>query len=345
MSAATAAAEISRVTFRHLSRLTDDRGILEHAKGRHPRFSFGYCTDDNARLAVTALHDGGQSFGAEILGRIALAFVHDALDETGMVRNRLSFQRVWTDSPSTDDCWGRALWAFGTAARLGFNDHIRREAQRAFDHACLHRGSSLRAMCYAALGAAEVAGIDPHHHDAAFLLHDAAEEVCDLVRADRTWPWPEDRLSYHNALIPEALLVAGEGTGSVDYIETGLDLLEWLLRRETVDNRLSVTPVGGRGPNDPQPAFDQQPIEVAGIAAACARAWSLTNDEHWLDAISLATSWFHGNNDAGLRMIDHESHGGFDGLHPNRVNENQGAESTISMVATLRHERLLRAAH
>lgn len=338
---AVAVDDSQRVTFRHLSRLTDDRGILEHAKGRHPRFSFGYCTDDNARLAVVALRDGGRSFGAEILGRIALDFVHDALDESGMVRNRLSFQRVWTDSPSTDDCWGRALWAFGTAARLGFNDHVRSEAQRAFDHACLHRGSSLRAMCYAALGAAEVAAIDVHHHDAAFLLHDAAEEISDLVRSDRTWPWPEDRLTYHNALIPEALLAAGEGTGSVDYIETGLDLLEWLMRRETLDGKLSVTPSGGRGPNDPQPGFDQQPIEVAGLAAACGRAWRLTNDDHWLDSLALATAWFRGHNDAGLQMFDGESHGGFDGLHTDAVNQNQGAESTISMVSTLQHEHLL----
>lgn len=345
MKSVTAIDNADRVTFRHLSRLTDDRGILEHAKGRHPRFSFGYCTDDNARLAVASLHDGGLSFGSEILGRIALNFIHDAVDESGMVRNRLSFQRVWVDSPSTDDCWGRALWAFGTAARLGFNDHIRIEAQRAFDHACLHRGSALRAMCYAALGAAEVARIDPHHHDAAFLLHDAAEEVCDLVRSDRTWPWPEDRLTYHNALIPEALLAAGEGTGSVDYIETGLDLLEWLVRRETHNGRLSVTPVGGRGPSDPQPAFDQQPIEVAGIANACARAWHLTNDNHWLDSLGLATAWFRGHNDAGLAMVDNQSHGGFDGLGSGGVNLNQGAESTIAMISTLQHEQLLQAAH
>ena len=196
-------------------------------------------------------------------------------------------------------------------------------------------------MCYAALGAAEVARIDPHHHDAAFLLHDAAQEVCDLVRADRTWPWPEDRLAYHNALIPEALLAAGEGTGCIDYIETGLDLLEWLLNRETLDDRLSVTPVGGRGPRDNQPAFDQQPIEVAGIANACARAWHLTSDNHWLKGVSLATSWFHGKNDAGVSMFDPESHGGYDGLHPDRPNENQGAESTIAMITTLQHERLL----
>ena len=345
MKSVTAIDNADRVTFRHLSRLTDDRGILEHAKGRHPRFSFGYCTDDNARLAVASLHDGGLSFGSEILGRIALNFIHDAVDESGMVRNRLSFQRVWVDSPSTDDCWGRALWAFGTAARLGFNDHIRIEAQRAFDHACLHRGSALRAMCYAALGAAEVARIDPHHHDAAFLLHDAAEEVCDLVRSDRAWPWPEDRLTYHNALIPEALLAAGEGTGSVDYIETGLDLLEWLVRRETHNGRLSVTPVGGRGPSDPQPAFDQQPIEVAGIANACARAWHLTNDNHWLDSLGLATAWFRGHNDAGLAMVDSQSHGGFDGLGSGGVNLNQGAESTIAMISTLQHEQLLQAAH
>lgn len=341
MTTRTAIDNSQRVSFRHLSRLTDDRGILEHAKGRHPRFSHGYCTDDNARLAIASLHDKGRSFGSEILGRIALNFIHDAVDDSGMIRNRLNFQRVWVDAPSTDDCWGRSLWAFGSASRLGFDAHVRAEAQRAFDHACLHRGSSLRSMCYAALGAAEVATIDPHHHDAAFLLHDAAEEVCDLVRSDRTWPWPEDRLSYHNALIPEALLAAGEGTGAVDYIETGLDLLEWLLKRETLDGRLSVTPVGGRGPHDPQPAFDQQPIEVAGIANACARAWRLTNDEHWLDGLSLATSWFHGNNDAGVSMFDPESHGGFDGLHPDRPNANQGAESTISMITTLQHERLL----
>ena len=129
MKSVTAIDNADRVTFRHLSRLTDDRGILEHAKGRHPRFSFGYCTDDNARLAVASLHDGGRSFGSEILGRIALNFIHDAVDESGMVRNRLSFQRVWVDSPSTDDCWGRALWAFGTAARLGFNDRIRIDLQ------------------------------------------------------------------------------------------------------------------------------------------------------------------------------------------------------------------------
>jgi hypothetical protein len=200
-------------------------------------------------------------------------------------------------------------------------------------------------MCYAALGAAEVARIDPHHHDAAFLLHDAAEEVCDLVRSDRTWPWPEDRLTYHNALIPEALLAAGEGTGSVDYIETGLDLLEWLVRRETHNGRLSVTPVGGRGPSDPQPAFDQQPIEVAGIANACARAWHLTNDNHWLDSLGLATAWFRGHNDAGLAMVDSQSHGGFDGLGSGGVNLNQGAESTIAMISTLQHEQLLQAAH
>jgi len=326
-----------QITFRHLSRLTDDRGILEHAKGRHPRFSFGYCTDDNARLAVVALRDGGRSFGSEILGRIALAFVHDALDDDGLVRNRMSFQRVWVDNPHNGDCWGRALWAFGTAARLGFNDPIRRQAKRAFDLSCLHRGSSLRSMSYAALGAAEIALIDPHHHDAAFLLHDAATEIAESMRADRSWPWPEQRLTYDNALIPEALLAAGEGVGSVDYIEAGLDLLDWLVRHETLEGKLSVTPVGGRGPNDPKPGFDQQPIEVAAIANACARAWRLTNDERWLEGIAMAVAWFHGHNDAGLPMIDTESHGGYDGLHPDAVNQNQGAESTISMLATIQH--------
>lgn len=337
MTTATLLSTIPPVSFRHLSRMTDDRGVLEHAKGRHPRFSYGYCTDDNARLAVLAMLDGGQSFGAEVLGRIAFDFVHDALDESGMIRNRMSFHRVWTDNGVTDDCWGRALWAFGVATQRGFNSNMRRRAVEAFDLACLHRGSALRAMCYASLGAVEIAVNDPHHHDAAFLLHDAATEIMESMGSTRSWPWPEERLTYDNALVPEALLAAGEGTGSVDYIEAGLDLLEWLVKRETHDGRLSVTPVGGRGPNDPQPAFDQQPIEVAGLARASARALRLTADEHWREVLDLAASWFLGHNDANEMMIDTESHGGFDGLHPAGVNLNQGAESTISMVMTLHH--------
>ena len=337
MTSTTLLSTLPPVSFRHLSRLTDDRGVLEHAKGRHPRFSYGYCTDDNARLAVLAMLDGGKSFGAEVLGRIALDFVHDSLDDVGMIRNRMSFHRVWTDSGVTDDCWGRALWAFGVATQNGFNTSMRKRATEAFDLACLHRGSSLRAMCYASLGAVEVALSDPHHHDAAFLLHDAATEIVESMGTTRAWPWPEQRLTYDNAKIPEALLAAGEGTGSVDYIEAGLDLLEWLLKTETVDGHLSVTPVGGRGPNDPRPAFDQQPIEVAGIAAACARAWRLTADDHWREALELAASWFLGNNDAQAVMIDLDSHGGYDGLHPAGVNINQGAESTIAMVKTLHH--------
>ena len=302
MTATTLLSTVPPVSFRHLSRLTDDRGVLEHAKGRHPRFSYGYCTDDNARLAVLAMRDGGRSFGAEVLGRIAFDFVHDALDESGMVRNRLSFQRVWTDNCVTDDCWGRALWAFGVGSQRGFNATMRKRATEAFDLACLHRGSALRAMCYASLGAVEVAVVDPHHHDAAFLLHDAATEIVESMGTSRAWPWPEPRLTYHNALIPEALLAAGEGTGSVDYVEAGLDLLEWLVRYETLDGHFSVTPVGGRGPNDPKPAFDQQPIEIAGIAAASARAWRLTQDEHWRETLERASSWFLGNNDAQRAM-------------------------------------------
>lgn len=337
MTVTTMLSTVPPVSFRHLARLTDDRGVLEHAKGRHPRFGYGYCTDDNARLAVLAMNDGGTSFGAEVLGRIALDFVHDSLDDEGMVRNRMSFQRVWTDCGVTDDCWGRALWAFGTATQKGFNENMRRRATEAFDMACLHRGSSLRAMSYAALGAAEVALADPHHHDAAFLLHDAATEIVESMGTTRSWPWPEQRLTYDNALIPEALLAAGEGTGSIDYIEAGLDLLEWLVKRETYGGRLSVTPVGGRGDNDPQPAFDQQPIEVGGLARASARAWRLTGDDHWQRAIELAASWFLGNNDANHVMIDLDSHGGFDGLRPTGVNINQGAESTIAMVSTMHH--------
>lgn len=330
-----------KLTFRHLSRLTDDQGILEHAKGRHPRFAHGYCTDDNARLAVVALQDKGNAAGSDILARIGVQFVLNAQTQDGRFRNRLSFERIWLDDATTDDCWGRALWALGLASTRGYTGLMRHRSLMAFNNAVVHRAPSLRSMSHGALGAAAVLEGDEDHEAAANFLDDTANMILTGLTNGDDWFWPEERLTYCNALVPEALIAAGGALHSTDYIEVGLRMLRWLIDRETHNGHLSVTPVGGRHPHDPQPAFDQQPVEVWAIADACARAYAITGDPEWCDGIELAVSWFLGNNDTGIPMIDFESHGGFDGLEPNGVNLNQGAESTLSMIATMQYERLL----
>lgn len=334
----TAQLDRTEIGFRHLVRMTDDRGILEHAKYATPRYSHGYCTDDNARLAVVAVRDGGRTFAAAALARIALTFTLDAQSLAGATRNRLSFERIWLDEPTLEDCWGRSLWAFGTVAARSNGDGSRTRALEAFERAAIHRTPFLRSAIFAALGAAEILSADPGHGSARALLADTAEMI-GPPRADRDWPWPEDRLAYSNAALPEVLLRAGHLLGDDQVFDDGLVLLEWLVETETRDGHFSPTPAGGRGPGDIRPGFDQQPLELWALSDACATAFELTEDHRWRDLTDRAVAWFVGDNDAGLPMIDPETHGCYDGLENGSVNYNQGAESTLSMLATLQHDR------
>ncbi len=153
------------------------------------------------------------------------------------------------------------------------------------------------------------------------------------------WTWPEPRLSYANAVLAEALVAAGAGLDQPAVLDDGLRMLSWLLERETLDGHLSVTPVGGAGPRDHPPQFDQQPIEVAALADACARADSVTGDAIWREGVDLAVRWFAGDNDAGTPMWDPLTGGGYDGLQADGPNLNQGAESTLAWLAIAQHGR------
>ena len=155
--------------------------------------------------------------------------------------------------------------------------------------------------------------------------------------ADPAWPWPQPRLTYGNGAVVEALLVAGAALGDHEVQARGLDLLEFLLETETHDGHLSVTPVGGRGPGERSPGFDQQPIEVAALADACVRAYDLTDDDRWLRGVELAWAWFMGDNDSATPMFDAVTGAGFDGLQEHGRNLNQGAESTLALLSTAQH--------
>lgn len=215
---------------------------------------------------------------------------------------------------------------------------MRQSAVSYFGHAAAQRSPHRRAMAFAALGAAELLSVEPRHSRARDLLADAVGTI-GRVSPDPEWPWPEARLSYANAVVPEALIAAGHALGRPDVLDEGLTLLRWLVERQTVDEHLSPVPVGGAGRGDPSPGYDQQPIELAALADACARAESVTGDPAWRAGIELAIGWFGGDNDGRVAMSDPATGGGFDGLTADGPNLNQGAESTLAMITTMQHAR------
>ncbi len=324
--------------FAHLFHMTDERGTFEHALFSQPRPEHGYCSDDMARVLVVVAREPSRASAKRNLAMLSLRFLQDALDSQGKCRNRMNRSGAWEDRPALDDCWGRSIWGLGTAASHSDDHLIRHLATKGLERAMRQRSPWPRAMAFAALGAAEVLSIDPDNLSARTLLSDAAETTT-APGHEGGWRWPEERLTYANASLPEAMIAAGTALERPALLRRGLDLLEWLLDRETRHGHLSVTPVGGSGPNDRGPRFDQQPIEVATLADACARAQSVDGNRTWADGITAAANWFLGDNDGGVLMWDPETGGAFDGLEGDGANLNQGTESTLALLSTLQHAR------
>ena len=277
--------------FSHLLSMTDERGTFEHALLSQPRPEHGYCTDDMARVLGVAARERGCAPAIRSLAMLSLRFLLDALDSQGRCRNRMNRVGAWEDPPALDDCWGRSISGLGTALSHSDDHQIRRLAATGLERAMRQRSPWPRAMAFAVVGAAEVLSVDPDDASARSLLSDAADAMTRRSQ-HAGWPWPEPRLTYANATIPEAMIATGAALERPILLRHGLELLEWLIERESSQGHLSVTPVGGSGPDDRGPRFDQQPIEVAALADACARAQTVDGDRRWADGITAAANWF-----------------------------------------------------
>jgi hypothetical protein len=331
--------------FRHLARMTDHRGLFEHADHTTPRRDHGYCTDDMARLLVVTSREPEPDAVVRGLAATALRFLIDAQGETGDCHNRMDHQGNWQDHRSVNDCWGRSLWGFGTAAARSPDHDVRQTALAHFERGAEQRSPWPRAMAFAALGAAEVISTHAERRRALALLADASKVIGWGGGWSRgSWPWPEPRLSYANAALPDAMIAIGVALRRTSLQNQGLELLGWLLDKETTGSHLSVTPTAGRGPHDPHPGYDQQPLEIAALADACARAATVREQPRWPTGLTAAVSWFLGNNDTATPMWDPTTGGGYDGLQPHGPNLNQGAESTLALISTLQHGRRLATA-
>lgn len=322
--------------YTHLLDLIDDTGIFEHTRYGVPRRAHGYTVDDAARAIVVlcqGLEDGSHRRALEVL----LSMVLDALTLEGRFRNRLTFERRWLDE-IPDDTQGRAVWALGVTATCAHDSGLRAAARSALDDLTPVQSPHLRPHAYAALGAHALWSAEPDDPLAKKFMG-AATRFQGMRR-----PWPEKRLSYANGRVPAAMLAAGEVTGRDDLIELGLSTLDWLEKAETLEDRLSFTPVFGRGPGDVRPGFDQQPIEAAALADAAERAWLITLDPRWKATIFRCGAWLMGANDSGTGLYDTTTGATRDGLMEDGVNANSGAESTIAGIAVLQACERVRSA-
>lgn len=336
---------LPEVDLSHLQTMTDDTGILQHAIWTVPRYQDGYCVDDNARaLLLISLAEEAQTAPIALTQRLGtryLAFVAHALDEAnGRFRNFMSYGRVWTEARGSEDSHGRTIWSLGTTVACCPDPGRRGLARQLFECSVSTtlRFTSPRAWSYAILGIDALLRAEPRNLQAIAAERRLAENLLTLFRMQTHpgWRWFEDTLTYANARLCQALLAAGLRLNDDEMVSSALVSLDWLADRQ--DDAGLFAPVGSNGffpKGGPMAAFDQQPIEACGMVSACLLAFRATADPKWSSRAQQAFDWFLGKNHLEVWLYDPRTGGCRDGLHEDRANENQGAESTLSFLQAL----------
>lgn len=334
--------ELPPLRLDHVVRMSDSTGIFQHAIFNVPNFHEGYCTDDNARAFILCnmLDELGDQPPAENLGKLAtsyLAFLAAALDyRSGRFRNFMSHGHQWLEEAGSEDSHARALWAAGIGAGRSRNEGHRRLSAQLFERGlpAVEAFSSPRAWSFTLLGIHE------------YLRQFRGNAVINAMRVTLTarlvklwnacstesWPWFEDSVTYENARFCQALILSGQWIPNPEALEIGLKSLRWLVSIQKTQAG-HFRPIGSNGfylRNGARADFDQQPLEAQAMVAACHEASRATQYDSWSREAKRAFEWFLGRNDLGLPLYDFTTGGCGDGLHHDRVNENQGAESTLA---------------
>ena len=337
--------ELPELKLSHVLRMTDSTGIFQHAFFSVPNFREGYCTDDNARAFILTIllgQLGGYSEQVKTLGTTYAAFLHHSFDPTiARFHNFMTFDRRWAGEDASEDCQGRTLWALGTAVGRSPFRSFQMMAGQLFASALpsLAELNSPRAWAFGLIGIHEylrrLSG-DSQVNQIRDVLTSRLMELFEQS-AKPDWLWFEASLAYDNAKIPHALIVSGRATGRENLLERGLQTLRWLTELQ-MSEKGYFRPIGSNGfytRGGIRAHFDQQPIEAQSTVSACLEAYRATSDQWWYKQAQRAFDWFIGWNDLGLELYSPETGGCFDGLHVDRVNGNQGAESTLSFLLSL----------
>ena len=329
----------------HLFRMSDSTGIFQHASFTVPNFAEGYCTDDNARALVLAVMLQKLGYGSPPISSLSAtcaAFLNHAFDQkSGRFRNFMSFDRRWLEEVGSEDCQGHALWSLGMCVAQSGQGRFQMLAAQLFEQALPVAAEfrSPRAWALTLLGVDEYlrrfGGDRRANQIRESLTARLMQSYADTATED--WPWFEEVVSYANARLPHALILNGRCMGAAPVLETGLKALRWLVMVQTSPAG-SFRPVGSNGfyrRGQERAQFDQQPIEGQATVAACIEAYQATSDMFWVVEARRAFEWFLGRNDLGLALYDSTTGGCRDGLHVDRLSQNQGAESTLAFLLSL----------
>jgi len=338
-------AELPEIKLDHLIRMTDSAGLLHHAIGSIPNYNEGYCTDDNARalILIVLLEEVYSDIAKiqELSGRYS-AFVNYAFNrEKKLFRNFMSYDRKWVESVGSADCQGRSIWSLGTCAGRSKNPNFHMWGTQLFNQIIPAAAglSSPRAWAFSLLGINEYFKRMSGDTIASQMRDELTSRLIHLYDcvAKEEWMWCEDILSYDNGVIPRALIVSGQWTGNSKAMDIGLKSLRWLLKVQTSEGGY-FRPIGSNGfymKTGSRAKFDQQPIEAYSMLSACLEASRATDDKHWLESAKMIFEWFLGRNDLGIPLYNTQTCGCHDALHVDRLNQNQGGESTLAFLLSL----------
>lgn len=332
--------ELPEVDLSHLRRLSDTTGIFQHARFSVPNYAEGYTTDDNARalmVAVASREFGPTESELRVLTSRYLALLNYAfIPELGRFHNLMSYDRRWLDDCGSEDCHGRALMALGWVVNLSPDEAMAAAAMNLLAAAlpATELFTSPRAWAYTLLGLDHYLRKFPGDSNGRRMREVLAERLHRLYQASATaeWRWFEDSLTYANARLGHALLVSGQAMGRRDMVDDALTALDWLVGVTTAAEGHFV-PIGSNGwyrRGGERARFAQQPIEAQTMIDAGRAAYQVTRDIRWWQVMVRTFEWFFGRNDLGLPLYDYATGGCHDGIEPDRVSLNQGAESTLA---------------
>jgi len=330
---------LARPGFGGLLRITDDCGIVQHSSFSVPDRSHGYCTDDNARLlsfAARMFSEGSTEEATTRLAYTSAAFVNHAWNAgNGRFRNFMGFDRRWLDDGGSDDCCARALESLCLTARFANRADLRNWASALGSEAVRHAPEwrSLRSSALVIKSMIAGDGLVATVEECRHLVEISADALMKaFASGDKKHGWFEPRLSYDNARLPEALILAGGHLDNPDMTEAGLAALDFIMDRQT-SARGWFCPIGTSSfaqSDASHPEFDQQPIEALATVDACFAAWRTTGHTRYAEQAEAAFLWFGGDNDHGMALVSIEDGGCCDALTATGLNQNQGAESILS---------------
>ncbi|MGA2789206.1 MAG: hypothetical protein ABSF00_00365 [Candidatus Bathyarchaeia archaeon] len=323
----------------HLFAITDHNAVLQHAKFSVPARKEGYTVDDNARALVFAVKAKAYwpTQPLSKLQRKLISFLLLMQAEDGKFHNLMDYSLRIIDNPTVGDHLGRAIWAAGSVINSDLPNGLKAPARVIFDRALpwARESSSPRTMAYACLGLCERFQVDAKDPNLRVNIASLADSLVDLYNANHgpDWKWFENIISYDNARLPQALLSAYHSLGADEYLKVAQETFRFLQEQTTIEGKF--VPIGSMGwyaRGKERALYDQQPLEAGTMVEAAAIGYKITGSEVYERALREALGWFFGLNTKSVNVYDEATGASHDGITEVGLNENQGSESTISLL-------------